>query len=44
MGIRPAIVSTPKKEKIWKVPRIQMAALLYILLSFLRGYDSGASL
>ena len=44
MGIRPVIASTPKKEKIWKVPIIQMAALLYILLSSLRGYDSGALL
>jgi len=44
MGIKPAITSTLKKEKVWKAPRIQIAALLYILLSSVRGYDSGALL
>jgi len=39
--MRPAIASTPKDGDVQSVPKIQIAALLCILFSALRGYDSG---
>jgi len=44
MGIRPAIASIPKEDKVQKASRIQVAALLCILFNSLRDHDSGALL
>jgi len=35
--MRPAMASIPNKENILKAPRIQIAALLYILSNIFRG-------
>ena len=44
MGISLAIASPLKEGEVQNVPRIQMAALHCILLSFLREYDNGTLL
>jgi len=37
--MRPAIALIPKDGDVWKAPKIQIAALLYILFRTLRGYN-----
>jgi len=41
MGIRPMSASMPSVREVLKVPKIQMAVLLCILLRALKGYDKG---
>jgi len=42
--MRPAMASTPQVGDVWKAPVIYKAALHYIFLSSLRGWDRGAFL
>jgi len=42
MGIRPTSASIPSVREVLKEPKIQMAALLCILLRALKGYNKGA--
>ena len=41
MGIRSVSASMPSVGEVLKVPKIQIAALLYILLRALKGYNKG---
>jgi len=42
IGIRSVSALMPSVREVLKAPKIQMAALLYILLRALKGYDKGA--
>jgi len=44
MRIKPAMASNPNVDEMQKVPVIQITALHYIFLSFMRGYKRGALL
>ena len=41
MRIKPAIASTPNIDEMQKAPVIQITALYYIFLSFVREYERG---
>ena len=41
MRIKPAIASTPNIDEMQKVSVIQITALYYIFLSFVREYERG---